>query len=119
MPRLVFLIRRHSSDVIAFEPIPMFNRVLRAVFEGKRGRIDDYNLPDVGFIKIDIEGHELGVLDGAAATLARQYAKSPDLVQRRAPARRGQAAGRLAGRPRILGCVRRWPGAAPDRSVPA
>jgi FkbM family methyltransferase len=119
-------IREHSSEVIAFEPIPMFNRVLRAVFEGRRGRvepyavsdrrgtvkmrlpygrdgkpkfgrstidpdnqfdpqiigrtdelevetrrIDDYDLPDVGFIKIDVEGHELAVLAGAEATLAR------------------------------------------------
>jgi len=119
-------IRKHSSEVIAFEPIPMFNRILRAVFAGKRGRvepyavsdqrgtaklrlpyahdgspkygrstidpdnrfdpeiiarseelevdtrrIDDYDLADVGFIKIDVEGHELAVLAGAKATLAR------------------------------------------------
>lgn len=121
-----YRIRHHSSEVIAFEPIPMFNRILRAVFAGKRGRvepyavsnqrgtaklrlpyahdgapkygrstidpdnqfdpaiiartdeldvetrrIDDYDFPDVGFIKIDVEGHELAVLAGAAATLAR------------------------------------------------
>jgi FkbM family methyltransferase len=127
-----YRIREHSSEVIAFEPIPMFNRILRAVFEGKRGRIepyavsnqrgtaklrlpyghdgapkygrstidpanrfdpeviahfdelevetrriDDYNLPDVGFIKIDVEGHELAVLAGAAATLARH---TPNLL---------------------------------------
>jgi FkbM family methyltransferase len=121
-----YRIRKHSSEVIAFEPIPMFNHILRAVFEGKRGRIepyavsnqrgtailrvpyghdgvakygrstidpgnhfdpgliagneeievetcriDDYNLPDVGFIKIDVEGHELAVLAGAEVTLAR------------------------------------------------
>ena len=121
-----YRIRRHSSEVIAFEPIPMFNHLLRAVFEGRRGRIepyavsdrrgsavlrlpyghdgtpkfgrstidpenrfdttviarhdevvvetrriDDYNLSDVGFIKIDVEGHELAVLAGAEATLSR------------------------------------------------
>jgi FkbM family methyltransferase len=121
-----YRIRAHSSEVIAFEPIPMFNRILRTVFAGKRGRvepyavsdrrgtaklrlpyghdgsrkygratidpdnrfdpeviarteeievetrrIDDYELPDVGFIKIDVEGHELAVLGGAEATLAR------------------------------------------------
>src|SRR4051812_45032736 len=139
-------IRKHSSEVIAFEPIPMFNRILRAVFEGKRGRvepyavsdrrgtakmrlpfghdgkpkfgrstidsanrfdpeiigrtdemevetrrIDDYDLPDVGFIKIDVEGHELAVLAGAEATVARHKPTlliecndehQPDAVQR-------------------------------------
>jgi FkbM family methyltransferase len=127
-----YRIRQHSSEVIAFEPIPMFNRVLRAVFEGKRGRIepyavsnqrgtailrvpyghdgapkygrstidpencfdteliagneeievetrriDDYNLADVGFMKIDVEGHELAVLAGAEATIARH---TPNLL---------------------------------------
>src|SRR3954453_3951846 len=127
-----YRIRRPSSEVIAFEPIPMFNRILRAVFEGKRGRIepyavsdrrgtatlrlpyghdgkskfgrstidpdnrfdseiigrtdeleveirriDDYELPDGGFIKIDGEGHELAVLAGAEATLARH---TPNLL---------------------------------------
>jgi FkbM family methyltransferase len=127
-----YRIRAHSSEVIAFEPIPMFNRILRTVFEGKRGRIepyavsdrrgtaklllpyghdgtpkfgrstidpsnrfdpqviarndeievetrriDDYNLADAGFIKIDVEGHELAVLAGAEATLARH---TPNLL---------------------------------------
>ena len=127
-----YRIRAHSSEVIAFEPIAMFNQILRAVFEGKRGRIepyavsnqrgtaklrlpythdgtpkygrstidpancfdtemiartddievetrriDDYDMPDVGFIKIDVEGHELAVLEGAAATLARH---TPNLL---------------------------------------
>lgn len=139
-------IRKHSSEVIAFEPIPMFNRILRAVFAGKRDRvepyavsnqhgtakmrlpyahdgtakygrstidpdnqfdpqiiartdelevetrrIDDYDFPDVGFIKIDVEGHELAVLAGAEATLARYKPNlliecndehQPDAVQR-------------------------------------
>ncbi len=34
-------------------------------------RIDDLGYEDVGFIKIDVEGHELSVLEGARATLAR------------------------------------------------
>jgi len=121
-----YRIRAHSSEVIAFEPIPMFNHLLRAVFAGKRvriepyavsdergtatlrlpyghdgsrkygrstidpdnrfdpeiiarvdeihvetRRIDDYELNAVGFIKIDVEGHELAVLAGAEATLVR------------------------------------------------
>jgi FkbM family methyltransferase len=119
-----YRIRARSSEVVAFEPIPLFNRMLRAVFEGQRARIepcalsnhrgkvmmrlpfdhdgsrqfgrstidranaldhpqiarveqievetqrlDDYNLTNVGFIKIDVEGHELAVLDGGAATI--------------------------------------------------
>ncbi len=121
-----YRIRKHSSEVIAFEPIPIFNHILRAVFEGRRGRIepyavsnqrgtaimrlpyghdgapkygrstidrdnrfdakviarhdeievetrriDDYDLADVGFMKVDVEGHELAVLAGAETTLAR------------------------------------------------
>ncbi len=34
-------------------------------------RLDDYGLDDVGFIKIDVEGLELKVLEGARETLAR------------------------------------------------
>jgi FkbM family methyltransferase len=126
-----YRIRAHSSEVIAFEPIPMFNEFLRAVFGGKRVRVEpfavsdqrgraklrlpyghdgspkfgratidpanrfdmgviaradeievetrriDYDLVDVGFIKIDVEGHELAVLAGAANTLARH---TPNLL---------------------------------------
>jgi FkbM family methyltransferase len=121
-----YRIRERSSDVIAFEPIPLFNNMLKAVFEGKRGRIepvavsnkrgkavlrmpydhantaqfgrstidagnplthevvarteelevetrtiDEYEFPNVGFIKIDVEGHELSVLEGAVQTIAK------------------------------------------------
>lgn len=34
-------------------------------------RIDDYELPSVGFIKIDVEGHELSVLGGAERTIEK------------------------------------------------
>ena len=34
-------------------------------------RLDDLQLDDVGFVKIDVEGHELAVLRGAADTLKR------------------------------------------------
>ncbi len=122
-----YRIRARSSDVVAFEPIPLFHDMLRKVFEGKRGRIepvaasdrrgtatlrmpfdhdgsrqfgrssiepanplvhrqiarteelevetrplDDYEFPNVGFIKINVEGHELAVLEGAARTIAGQ-----------------------------------------------
>lgn len=47
--------------------------------DGKQGievavkvvRLDDEGLSDVGFIKIDVEGHEYEVIDGAHALLAR------------------------------------------------
>jgi FkbM family methyltransferase len=119
-----YRIRRFSSDVVAFEPIPLFGHMLKSVFEGKRGHIeivaasntrskailrmpfapngrqefgrstiepnnrlvhklvastqeievetrplDDLNLQNVGFIKIDVEGHELAVLDGGWRTI--------------------------------------------------
>lgn len=34
-------------------------------------RLDDYALQDVGFIKIDVEGHEMAVLAGAEQTILR------------------------------------------------
>ncbi len=34
-------------------------------------RLDDENLENVGFIKIDVEGHEFAVLEGARATIGR------------------------------------------------
>lgn len=36
-------------------------------------RLDDYNLDQVGFIKIDVEGHEEAVLAGARRTLQRSH----------------------------------------------
>ena len=36
----------------------------------KRQTLDDFSLRDVAFIKIDVEGHELAVLQGARNTLA-------------------------------------------------
>jgi FkbM family methyltransferase len=40
-------------------------------------RLDDYGLRSVGLIKIDVEGHELAVIDGAEALLARER---PNLI---------------------------------------
>ncbi|MDH4074416.1 MAG: FkbM family methyltransferase [Acidimicrobiia bacterium] len=41
-------------------------------YEVETRRLDDYGLGDVGFVKIDVEGHELAVLRGALATIAGQ-----------------------------------------------
>jgi FkbM family methyltransferase len=35
-------------------------------------RLDDFHLEDIGFVKIDVEGHELAVLEGAARLLDDQ-----------------------------------------------
>lgn len=37
----------------------------------RTARLDDLNLSNVGFIKIDVEGHEASVLAGAAGTISR------------------------------------------------
>ncbi len=123
-----YRIRARSSDVVAFEPNPLFNRMLQAVFDGKRARIepyavsntrsvvtlrlpfnsagspefgratieaanklqhevvarveevevetrtiDEYAFSSVGFIKVDVEGHELAVLAGAERTIREQH----------------------------------------------
>lgn len=38
-------------------------------YEVRTRRLDDYSLGDVGFVKIDVEGHEVAVLSGALATI--------------------------------------------------
>jgi FkbM family methyltransferase len=121
-----FRLLRHSSEVVAFEPIPLLAQMLERVFARRRVRIinsalsdqggrttmrvpygsngevkfgrstiestnplshddvarveeidvelktlDQCNLTGVGFIKVDVEGHELAVLRGARVTLER------------------------------------------------
>lgn len=41
------------------------------IIQVKVRRLDDYDLDAVGFIKIDVEGHELTALHGARETIAR------------------------------------------------
>ena len=40
--------------------------------EAVTGRLDDFDLRDVGFVKIDVEGHEFSVLQGATELLERE-----------------------------------------------
>ena len=40
-------------------------------FQVATRRLDDYAIADVGFIKIDVEGHEMAVLHGASETIRR------------------------------------------------
>src|SRR5262249_35163697 len=49
--------------------------------------LDDFELKDVGVIKIDVEGHELAVLRGAAKTLERE---KPSLIVEIVERRNGQ-----------------------------
>ena len=50
--------------------------------------LDDFNLQDVGLIKIDVEGHELAVLRGAVKTLERDR---PSLIVEIVERMNGQA----------------------------
>ena len=40
-------------------------------FPVRASRLDDFALEGVGFVKIDVEGHELAVLQGSRETIAR------------------------------------------------
>lgn len=71
-----------------------------------RRRLDGYDLPPVGVVKIDVEGHELAVLQGAAALLARDR---PHLLveaeERHCPGTLASVAGflsRFGYRPNVL-----------------
>jgi FkbM family methyltransferase len=48
---------------------PSSNRLRQSV---ATKRLDDFDLVDVGFVKIDVEGHELAVLKGAVTLLQEQ-----------------------------------------------
>jgi FkbM family methyltransferase len=61
-------------------------------------RLDDMDLPDPAFIKIDVEGHELAVLEGAQALLARaRPVLMMEMEDRHAPGTRAVILDLLAG----------------------
>lgn len=55
-----------GSSLSAAKPMEHF-----VGLEVERRRLDELGLADIGFIKIDVEGHERAVLTGAAETIAR------------------------------------------------
>lgn len=61
--------RGHSNQRGTLAPKKIVVPVTEVPVETRR--LDDYGLDDVGFIKIDVEGLELRVLEGARETLAR------------------------------------------------
>jgi FkbM family methyltransferase len=63
-------------------------------------RLDDLELRDVGFMKIDVEGHEEAVIAGAEETLTRSR---PTLLIEAEDRHRPQAIAKLAGRLERLG----------------
>ncbi len=65
---------RVSIAPLDARPAAMQNTGARYVREGgtiPRVRIDDWHLPTLGFLKLDIEGSEVFALEGARATLTR------------------------------------------------
>ena len=79
----VHYLRRYARHVVAYEPTPALVEALRhkfpcgvtvqamALSEVPMQRLDDVYSGDVGFIKIDVGGHEQAVLDGAVETIKR------------------------------------------------
>lgn len=98
-PKLLAILRRCVAPNVRVEPCALSNRSGEAEMRLPRGRhglsnqagtlnsvesfkdfatlkvqaarLDDYRFENIGFIKIDVEGHELEVLEGGRDTIAR------------------------------------------------
>jgi FkbM family methyltransferase len=62
--------RGYSNQGASLSPEKVGNGVYGAVTVEAR-KLDDMDLGDIGFMKVDVEGHELAVLEGARETLQR------------------------------------------------
>ena len=64
-------LERHADGRATIEPQNTLARSVSRQCTVPRRCLDSYDLPPVGLIKIDVEGHELAVLRGAVSLLAR------------------------------------------------
>jgi len=84
----------HSNQRASLSPVAVGEDQAFTPVRVDQKRLDDFDFTDVGFIKIDVEGFELPLLEGARGTIARDrpnlliemeeiHAKRPvsDLVQ--------------------------------------
>lgn len=65
-------VRYGRSTIESGNPLASGDLVRVREVSVKTRRLDDYAFSGVGFVKIDVEGHEMAVLHGAQDTLARE-----------------------------------------------
>lgn len=63
---------RTVDELATIEPSNTMHAGESGSMEIETKRLDDFNIANCSFIKIDVEGHEEAVLDGAAALIATQ-----------------------------------------------
>lgn len=91
--------RGFSNQHASLNPARNAGREVRAVTVETR-RLDGLDLPPVGFMKIDVEGHEAAVVAGARALIARDR---PRLVVEIEDAHAGRPAREIVGEIEALG----------------